>query len=92
MFERDALAGMYGGVKKEVKGVVSKILSEVGNEKDMIIILSSLDFRRIDDLLDVLSILKPYNFGIDPLIIAKGEANDATWMKKRYGKNSKNIR
>lgn len=75
-----------------MKGVVTKILSELSNEKDLIIFLSCLDFRRVDDLLEVLSILKPYNFGIDPLIIAKGEANDATWMKKRYGKNSKHIR
>jgi hypothetical protein len=28
--------------------------------------------------------LLPNNFGFEAVAIAKGEANDATWMKKRY--------
>lgn len=42
---------LYGGVKAQVKGVVTKILSTMGSEKDMIIFLSSLSFKKIDELL-----------------------------------------
>ncbi len=35
------------------------------------------------------NLLKPYNFGIDRLSIARNECNDATWMKNRYKKGRK---
>jgi hypothetical protein len=34
--------------------------------------------------LEIANLLLPKNFGFEAISIAKGEANDATWMKKRY--------
>lgn len=39
--------------------------------------------------MSVLGILKPLNFGTNPLVVGKGEANDATWLNKRYGKSGR---
>lgn len=68
---------------------MTKSLKEFGPEKDLLLFVSKLRLNPIEELLDVLALLKPHNFGTDPLLIAKGSLNDATWMKKRYGKSSK---
>jgi hypothetical protein len=38
------------------------------------------------NLLDTINILKPYQYSNDLLKAASGEANDISWMKRRYKK------
>ncbi len=52
--------------------------------KELIIFTSRSVLQKSVIGLEIANLLLPKNFGFEAISIAKGEANDATWMKKRY--------
>jgi len=52
--------------------------------KELLIFTSRFILDKPQRGLEIANILLPNNFGFEAVAIAKGEANDATWMKKRY--------
>jgi hypothetical protein len=52
--------------------------------KELVFITSRFVLQKPQLALEIANILLPGNFGFEAVSIAKGETNDATWMKKRY--------
>ena len=71
---------------------MKKMLKEFSVDKDLILIVSKVCLERIDEICELANLLKPLNFGLDPLLVARGEASDATWIKRRYSKSSVHLR
>ena len=60
--------------------------------KELLLFTSRFVLQRAPLALEIANILLPGNFGFEAVSIAKGEANDATWMKKRYVNESRHYR
>lgn len=72
---------------------MQKILTErYPPEKDLILIMGTLPLLQSAVVLQMGNILKPKQFGCDALLAAKGDINDANWVKKRYTREARLFR
>ena len=60
--------------------------------KELVIFTARFIIEKPQLGMEIANILLPNDFGFEAVAIAKGEANDATWMKKRYINESKYFR
>ena len=49
----------------------------------MLLIVSYINLT-IEEVIEVGNLLKPKDFGVNPLVIAKGFSKDVRWLRERY--------